>query len=458
MMLMQIIILGAGQVGNSLAASLVVEQHSVTVVDLDDERLHELQSQYDLRTVKGHCALPATLAEAGAESAEMIIAVTHDDETNIVACFVAATTFKIPLKIARVRAPGYFNERNNFFAKENSPIDVFINPAKLITHSLVHLIKYPGALRVFDFLDERVKLVASKLNPDSPLLGKPAHTLREFLPNVAAKIIAIYRNNQEMPLEDTSITLEDDVLFIASREQINAVLHVLNPTLPQRSKRITIIGGGYIGTQLARTLENDYQVKLIEQDRARCEQLAQELKNTLVLHGNGCDSNLLRNEDIETTDCFCALSNSDADNIVSSLYSKQLGAGRVIALINRDAYLNLIISGYIDLDIALSPQQITTSAILKHLRHGNIIQAYSLRRGAAEALEIMTPGRSKIIGQTLGTVLPNGISVAAIGRGEELIIADSSTTVQTHDRVILFISDKSKIQTAERLFAVQAEA
>ena len=212
---MQIIILGAGQVGSSLAGSLVVEEHSVTVVDLDEERLSELQSQYDLRTVNGHCTHPTTLTEAGADSADMIIAVTNNDETNIVACFAAATFFKIPLKIARVRAAGYFESSGRFFAGAHSPIDVFINPAELITHSLAHLIEYPGALRVFDFMDERVKLIATKPLTGSAMLGKPAVNLHELLPEAHAKMIAIYRDNHPMPLNTTVIAPGDDLLFIA---------------------------------------------------------------------------------------------------------------------------------------------------------------------------------------------------------------------------------------------------
>ena len=457
---MQIIILGAGQVGGSLAASLVVEEHSVTVVDINDERLSELQSQYDLRTVLGQCTHPTTLTEAGADSADMIIAVTNSDETNIVACFAAATFFKIPLKIARVRAAGYFEHSGRFFAGAHSPIDVFINPAELITHSLAHLIEYPGALRVFDFMDERVKLIATKLLTGSEMLGKSAENLHELLPKAHAKIIAIYRDNQLMPLNTTVIDQDDDLLFIAETAHINTVLNSLRPgVIKHGSKQIMIIGGGYIGSLLARTLENNHQVKLIEHNRQRCEQLARELKNTLVLHGDGCDSNLLSNEDVENTDCFCALSNSDADNIVSSLHSKQLGARQVIALVNRDAYLSLIISGYIHLDIALSPQQITTGAILKYLRHGNILKAYSLRRGAAEALEISVPMGAKITGMTIEkSPLPQGLQIAAIQRGTRLIFPDQNTSIQAGDRVALFISDKTKIATAERLFAVKDNA
>lgn len=452
---MQIIILGAGQVGCSLAASLVVDEHSVTVVDIDEAQLNDLQSHYDLRTVIGHCSHPSILNEAGADSADMIIAVTHSDEINIVACMVAATVFNVRLKMARVRAPDYFQAPGIFFAGNHSPVDVFVNPAELITHSLSQLIEYSGALRVFDFMDERIKLIATRVSADSAMLGKTPNQLYEYLPNITAKIVAIYRDNHPMPLNDTRISLNDDISLVVETGQIHTVLEVLCPDQPrQRRKRVMIIGGGYVGGHLARILEKNHHIKLIEQNRQRCKQLTRELNNTLILHGNGCDSNLLQNEDVENTDCFCALSNSDADNIVSSLHSKQLGAKQVIALINSDAYLSLIISGYIHLDIALSPQQITISGILKHLRQGNILQAYSLRRGAAEALEIKTPQDAEII--TISSVqsrLPKGVEVGIIARDTQLIIPDKNTQIQPQDRVMMFISDKRQIPAIEKLFS-----
>jgi trk/ktr system potassium uptake protein len=450
---MHIIILGAGQTGGSLAANLVLE-HNVTLIDLNEERLNELQKQYDLRTVHGHGAHPHILALAGAAKADILIALGSEDETNITACLVAATQFNIPLKIARVRAGEYFLDGNQFFAGNQSPIDIFINPATLITHNILHLLEYPGALRVFDFGEEQFKLIATKLLPDSALTGKTAAKLTECLPNIPAKIIAIYRNNQFMPLETTSLKIEDDILFISESNSVNAVLNILRPgTAFLKLKRVMIIGGGYIGSQLAQNLQTHYQIKLIEQNQERCEQLARTLTNTLVLHGNGCDSSLLRNEDVDNIDCFCALSNSDADNIVSALYSKQLGAKLAIALVNRDAYLSLIISGYAQVDIALSPQQITLSAILRHLRHKQVMQAHSLRRGAAEALEIAVFPQAAAAGKKIADLhLPQGAHISAIIRNKTLLFPAADTSIQTEDRIIVFLSDKKTVSVIKNLF------
>lgn len=451
---MQIIIIGAGQAGTTLAASLVAE-HNVTVVDLQNERLQKLQAAFDLLTIQGYGSHPRVLAEAGAAAADMLIAVTNNDEINMAACLVADNVFKISLKIARIRASDYFLNNGKFFAAEKSPIDVFINPGGLITQTIEHLIEYPGALRIFNFADESVKLVATKPSSASPMLGKTAADLKKLLPRTAAKLIAIYRQDKILPLQDTLICENDDVIFIAENSHIAAVLNLFyaHPYSEREHKRVMIIGGGFIGSQLAQMLEKKHQIKIIEQDLDRCQQLAQQFEKTLILHGNGCDPALLRSEEIENIDCFCALTNSDTDNIVSALYSKQLGAKQVIALVNSDAYLNLIISGYIHIDIAVSPQQITVSTVLKHLRQGQILQAYSLRRGAAEALEIKVGTHAQAVNNSLATLnLPKGAQVCGIIRNHSFIIPDAEEIIRDLDRVILYISDKSKMNEVEKLF------
>lgn len=451
---MHIIILGANPIGHSLAANLVIDDHNVTVVDQVEAALNGLQDQYDLRTVYGPCANPRVLAEAGAAEADMILAVTDNDEMNIVACMAAKNIFKIPLKIARVSSADYFVNSNQFFAGEESPIDIFINPTQLITQSLIELIEHTGALRIFNFADDQVKLIASKPLAQGKLIGKTAAELNTYLPHIRAKIIAVYRHNQLMPAH-TPLAVDDDVLFISEKNKVNEVLHILRaPVIQSPHKKIMIIGGGNIGSQTAQHLETHHSVKLIEQENKRCEQLALQLKSALVLRGNGCDTYLLRNENVENMDCFLALTNSDADNIVSSLHSKQMGAKQVIALVNRDAYLSLIISGFINIDIALSPQQITISAILRHLHHGNIVQAYSLRRGSAEALEIKVGPDSAILKLNSPLELPPNVIIAAIIRQHQILIHDTGVP-QEADRVILFVSDKKQIPAVERLFAAK---
>ncbi len=456
---MQIIIIGAGQAGTTLAASLVAE-HNVTVIDLQSESLQRLQAQFDLRTVQGYGSHPHILAEAGASATEMLIAVTGNDEINMAACFVADSIFKIPLKIARIRATDYFLNNGKFFAANKSPIDVFINPGGLITHTIEHLIEYPGALRIFNFADDHVKFVATKPSPESVMLGKTAQVLNEYLPNAAVKMVAIYRQDQLLPLEETLIAENDDILFVAENKAVTAVLDLFrnNQSSQSRHKRIMIIGGGFIGSHLARILEKKYQIKIIEQDRNRCEQLAQQFAKAIVLQGNGCDPNLLRSEEVENIDCFCALTNSDTDNIVSSLYSKQLGAKQVIALVNSDAYLNLIISGYIHIDIAVSPQQITVSAVLRHLHHGKILQAYSLRRGVAEALELIVGANSSVVGKSLNQLnLPKGVQICGVIRNHRFIVPKPQEIIGDLEQIIIFVSDKTKINQVEKLFAVEVK-
>lgn len=452
--MLHIIILGANSIGHSLAANLVVEGHNVTIVDQIETALGEMQERYDLRTVYGHCANPRILAEAGAAEADMILAVTDNDEVNIVACLVAKSVFKIPLKIACVSSADYFFDSHQFFAGEQSPIDIFINPTQLITQSLIDLIEHSGALRIFNFADGQIKLIATKPSAQGKLIGKSASELNSYLPDIRAKIIAVYRHNQLMPM-DTPLDLKDDVLFIAEKNKVSEVLSIICAPINQSdSKKIMIIGGGHIGSLTAQNLQAHHQVKLIEQNKKLCEKLALQLESSLVLCSNGCDTYLLRNENVEDMDCFVALTNSDADNIVSALHSKQLGAKQVISLVNRDAYLSLIINGYINIDIAVSPQQITISAILRHLHRGNIVQAYSLRQGSAEALEIKVDSSAAILKLESSQALPPHVTIAAIIRQNQILIPKTDMLIREADRVILFVSDKKQIPAVDSLFAV----
>ncbi len=457
---MQIIILGAGQVGGSLAASLAAEQHSITVVDHNEERLSELQNNFDLRTVTGPCSHPSILAQAGADTADMIIAVTDNDESNMVACQVAYALYNTPTKIARVRSRDYFIRREELFGSEHVAIDVFISPEQLVTQSIQRLIQFPGALQVLDFAAGRVKLVVAKPFYGGSLLGKSVTKTHEYLPNVAAQIVAVFRGDHAMPLEkSTVLEIGDEAFFLADSDQAHTVMNALR-RMSATYKRIMIIGGGHIGSRLAQTLESHYHVKLIEQNRQHCQKLSQLLKHAIVLYGDGCDQNLLRNEDIENIDVFCALTNDDEDNIIGCLQAKRMGAKQVIALINRPAYIDLIEEGIININIAISPQHATVSAILTHIRRGDMVNVYSLRRGAAEAIEVIAHGdksTSKVIGHPLGSIqMPKGTLIGAIVRGNEVIIPNDSTMIQPQDHVILFVSDKKHIPYVERLFQVSA--
>ena len=452
---MKIIILGAGQVGASVAANLASEANDITVVDDDAAILQDLQDRLDIRTVTGYASHPDTLAQAGADDADMIIAVTRSDETNMVACQVAYTLFHTPTKIARVRSIEYLKHQR-LFAQEALPVDVLISPEQLVTDYIQRLIENPGALQVLDFADGRVQLVAVRAYYGGPLVGHELHELKEHMPGIDARVASIFRQGQQItPQGDTIIEADDEVFFIAARKHIRAVMGELrNKDKPVR--RVILAGGGNIGLRLAQAIEGRSQVKLIERDEARARALSEKLGKTIVLLGDAADEELLLEENIENTDVFCALTNDEEANILSAMLAKRLGARKVMSLINRASYVNLVQSGTID--VAISPQQATIGSLLTHVRRGDVVMVHSLRRGAAEAIEAVAHGdlrSSRVVGRAIDEIkLPRGTTISAIVRGEEVIIAHHDTVIKTDDHVILFLSDKKCIQEVERLFQV----
>lgn len=453
---MKIIILGAGQVGGTLAENLASEDNDITVVDTDTGRLRELQDRLDIRTVEGKASYPSVLEQAGAIDADMLIAVTNSDEVNMIACHVGQTLFNTPTKIARVREHDYLNRNQQIFGEKGIPIDVRISPELLVTKHIKRLIQHPGALQVLDFADGKAQLVAVKAYYGGPLVGREISYLRAHMPSVDTRVAAIFRRGSPIiPKGDTVIEADDEVFFIAARQDIRAVMSELR-RLDHPYKRIIIAGGGNIGARLAESIENDYQVKIIERNMPRCNYLARNLDNTIVLQGSASDRDLLIEENIEDTDVFCALTNDDEANIMASMLAKRQGARTVMTLINNPAYVDLVQGGAID--IAISPQQTTIGALLTHVRRGDVVAVHSLRRGAAEALEAVAHGdklSSKVVGKTIEEInLPPGTTIGAIVRNDEVLIAHDDVVVESGDHVILFLVDKRRINEVERLFQV----
>ncbi len=453
---MKIIILGAGQVGGSLAEHLANEANDITVIDTDSARLRELQDRLDIRTIEGKASYPSALEQAGAQDADMLIAVTNSDEVNMTACQVARTLFNVPTKIARVREHDYLQRDHAIFGEKGIPVDVLISPEELVTQHIKRMIQYPGALQVLDFASGQAQLVAVKAYYGGPLVGREISFLRSHMPNIDTRVAAIFRQDHPMiPKGDTVIEADDEVFFIAARRDIRAVMSELR-RLDRSYKRIMIAGGGNIGARLADSLESDYQVKLIERSLDRCNWLARDLNNTIVLHGSASDRDLLVEENIEDTDVFCALTNDDEANIMASMLAKRLGARTVMTLINNPAYVDLVQGGVID--IAISPQQTTIGALLTHVRRGDVAAVHSLRRGAAEALEAVAHGdkrSSKVVGRSIEEIdLPPGTTIGAIIRGNEVLIAHDDLVIENNDHVILFLVDKRRIAEVERLFQV----
>lgn len=452
---MKIIILGAGQVGSSVAEVLAKENNDITVVDRDANKLQELQDRLDIRTIMGQAGHPEVLGRAGAEDADMILAVTDRDETNMVACQVAYTLFHTPTKVARVRSVEYLSHPQ-LFTQDALPVDVLISPEQLVTEYVQRLIEYPGALQVLDFANGKVQLVAVRAFYGGPLVGQELKTLREHMPGIDTRVAAIFRRgNPIIPEGDTVIEADDEVFFIAAKRHIRVVMKELR-RLDRPVKRVILAGGGNIGMRLARALEQNYQVKLIDHNPKRSQKISQELDKTIVLFGDAADGELLLEENIEHTDVFVAVTNDDEANILSAMLAKRLGARKVMALINRAAYVDLVQSGIID--IAISPQQATIGSLLAHVRRGDVSAVHSLRRGAAEAIEAVAHGdktSSKVVGRAIEDItLPPGTTIGAIVRDKEVIIAHHDTVIASDDHVILFVVDKKRIPEVERLFQV----
>lgn len=452
---MKIIILGAGQVGTSLANNLSLEANDISVVDVNHAKLAQLQDRLDLRTVMGHCSHPDVLIRAGVEDADMIIAVTNSDETNIVACQIAHTLFRTPTKIARIRSSSYLKQPK-LFSNQSIPIDVIISPEQLVTEYISQLIEYPGALQVLDFAHGRVQLVAIEAFEGGPMVGHAVRTLHEHVPGVKARIAAIYRAGHAiLPDGDTIITAGDEVFFIAAHDAIRVTMRELR-RIEKRVRRVLIAGGGNIGKRLARALENNYQIKIIERNPARTQILSETLSHTIVLQGTAADEELLMEENIDSTDVFVALTNDDEANVLSAMLAKRLGARKVMALINRTAYVDLLEGSTID--NAISPQQATIGSLLAHIRRGDVEMVHSLRHGAAEAIEAVAHGdrgSSKVVGRTIQEVkFPPSTRVCSIVRGNEVIAPHHDTVIHSEDHLILFVVDKRDIPVIERLFQV----
>lgn len=453
---MKIVILGAGQVGGSLAENLAGEANDITLVDIDYARLRNLQSKLEIRTVQGLASHPNILRQAGCEDAEMLIAVTGSDEVNLVACQIAHALFNTPTKIARLRASAYLNRQGIFQSGKGFAVDVQICPEQIVTSQIRRLIEYPGTLQVLSFAQGLVQLAAVKAHAGGPLIGRPLAELREHLPHLNTHIAAIYRDNQAItPSATTILQPNDEVFFLAASQDLRPLVQSIRK-LERSYKRILIAGGGNIGERLAENLEGEYQVKIIESNPQRCIDLADSLERTIVINGLATDKSLLQEESIADQDIFCALTNDDEVNVMSAMLAKRLGVGKVIALISNPAYADLVQGG--EIDIAFSPQQATLGSLLTHVRRGAVQNVHSLRRGAAEALEITVLGdakTSKVVGRQIQELkLPTGVTLGALVRNNQVLMAHHKLIIETGDQVILFLADKRQVPATEKLFSV----
>ncbi|HXV39776.1 MAG TPA: Trk system potassium transporter TrkA [Steroidobacteraceae bacterium] len=427
--------------------------NDVTVVDTRDEILRDLQDRLDIRTVSGNAAHPAVLEAAGGRGADMIVALTSSDEVNMVACQIAWTLFGTPTKIARIRS-GDYHRRPELFGDNAIPVDLAVSPEQLVTDHVERLIHYPGALQVLDFADGRVRLVAMRALKGGKLVGHQLRELRSHIPNREVRVAAIYRKGRSVKPEGATVIEEqDEVFFVAARPDIRPMMQELS-TQESAVRRVVIAGAGNIGFKLASALEDHLQVKLIERDPVRARRAAEALRNTLVLTGDAADEELLLEENIDDADVFAAVTNAEEANILSAMLAKKLGARRVLALINKPSYAELMEGGSID--IAISPQTITIGALLAHVRRGDVVRVHSLRRGAAEAMEAIVHDESRdspVAGKRIEEIkLPEGTTIGAIVRDQDVLMAHHDTVIAADDHVILFLTDRRHVEEVGRLF------
>jgi trk system potassium uptake protein len=461
---MRIIILGAGRVGESVAESLVSEQNDITIVDRNPRRLRELEERIDLRGIAGNAIEPSVLERAGIRDADMLIACAAMDETNLVCCKVAHDRFGVSSTIARLRSPE-FAESDPILGKEGFSVDHVICPEESVVRYVQKLIDYPEALQVLEFSKGRAHLIAVRATRGSILVNHSIGEFRELVPHAEMRVVAVYRDDNLQDCgPDTRIYPGDEVFLLADRDKIRLALGAIH-TLDQPVRRVMIAGAGQVGLRLARRLAGDYQVKLIERDALRCEYLASQLpSDMLVLSGDATDEELLADEGVANTDLFLSLTSDDEDNILAAMLAKRLGARRVLALINRRAYAELIQGSTID--IAVSPAHTVIGELLAHVRRGDVVAVHSLRRGAAEALEGIARGdakTSKLVGRNmaeLDKVLPAGVRIAGLvrgeGRGQRVLMPRHDTVVESDDHLVMFIPNKRQVRDVERMFQVSA--
>ncbi|MBV1788431.1 Trk system potassium transporter TrkA [Marinobacterium sp. D7] len=453
---MRIIILGAGQVGATLAEKLSSEDNDITVVDSEVERLRLLQDRLDIRTLEGVASHPSVLEQAGCADSDMLIAVTGSDEINMVACQVASTLFNTPRKIARIRSPQYQQYATGLFGDDAVPVDVLISPEQLVTAYMEQLLDYPGATELLDFADGRVKLVSIRVDTQAPLYRRRLSELSRLLGEVRIRVVAIYRLGEPIHIAGgTCIEAGDELFFLVAADHVQQAITRCRGELPPYG-RILIAGGGNIGKALAQRLEARHSVTVIERNIARCNQITAELTQTVVVNGSASAADLLEAEGIDRVDLFCALTNDDEANIMASMLAKRMGARKVMTIINNPAYIELVEGGVID--IAISPQQITIGGLLTYVRRGEMARIHSLRHGTAEALEGVARGNgrnSRLVGRRIVDLpQPAGVVLGAVVREGQVLIAKGELRIVEGDHLIFFMTNKQSLGAVEKLFQV----
>jgi trk system potassium uptake protein TrkA len=442
---MRVIIVGAGEVGFQLAKFLSAENIDVVVIDRSREKLKRISEELDVALIEGEGGTPSVLKDAGADEADILLAVTNMDETNMIACLVAKVMFQIPRNVARIRNLEYFS---NEVLLQTLGINPAINPEIEAAKAVIRLIEVPFAADVEDFEDGKAKVIGFRVPPDSKLIGKAFKNLNLTKPKIL--IGAIQRGDKIIIPSGNDTLKKNDIIYLpVKREKIDLVCSSIGgSTIPV--KRIMIVGGGRIGFYVAKTMEErNLSVKIIERDVERCKFLLRSLKKSVILHGDGSDQKLLEEENIHDMDVFVAISNNEELNIMASLLAKSLGVKKVISIVNRTDYLPL--ANNLGIEAVLSPRLITAGTILKYVRGGKILSLTTIAEGKAEIMEAEAKEGSILIGKTLREVeLPKRTLIGAIIRDDNVIIPSGDDRIINNDKLIIFTLHDS-IKQVEKL-------
>ena len=448
---MKVLILGAGRVGGNLARALVNNNYDVAIVDQDKNALGALEEKLDIMTIEGHASHPLSIKKSGADESTTVIAVTSNDEVNIIACQIAKKLFKVKKTICRITDSSYGNDIDVF--SENT-IDIIISPENEVKNHLKDLITHPGADQIEKFADGNVNLVSVKAKKKGKLVGRELKGIKDDMPDTNAFVASIYRKGKPfIPSGDTVIKENDEVYFISSEENTNQIVDEFRDHEESYS-RVMIVGGGKIGYSLAKEIENEYKTKLIESDEEKCTNLSKKLDKTIVLHGSATDESLLKSESISNIDIFCALTDDDETNLMSSLLAKKMGAKKTMIILNNPSYLGLV-PGFIDIYIA--PYRLTVSSVLQDLRDSDVAQDVMLKMDTgAEAIEGVVHANeytSSLFGKSIKEIgLPEGSSIGAVIRHGELIMPESNVELCLNDHLIIFLANKDMMSEVEVLF------
>ena len=453
---MKIVILGAGAVGSTLA-SLLSEEHDIVIVDNNSSVLGYLEEEADLKTILGSCSYPNILVNADIANADMVVAVTGSDETNIVSCLIAKVLNSSIKTIARVREASYLRGKTKEAMNSGLiPVDIHVSPEQLITDQIQGLIDIPGSLQVLEFGDGLLNLVAVRAVKGGPMIGHEISDLKKHMPRVDTRVAAIFRKGESIiPSGSTTIEADDEVFFISKKGEASNVINEMR-TKEDPYNNVIIAGGGKIGSRLAKATEGKHNIKIIESSQERARYLSEKLSSSVVLRGSVCDKALLHDENIEGTDVFAAVTNDDEANVMSCLLAKEMGAHKVVALINNPAYVDLVQGKGID--IAIAPSQITIGTFLAEIEGKDVVKVHSLRRGAAEAIETLAKespsGKESCIGKELGEIsLPEGATIGALIRGNKAKIAHDHVHLRENDHVIVFLTNKKYLKEVKNIFS-----